>query len=73
MSRRRLRIIDRGATFVIRGWRGGDLAAEANIRVVWTGVSQGWVGQAKDLADLVAYLEYRNVGLVVEPEGGEAA
>lgn len=73
MSRRRIRIIDRGDTFVVRGWRGGDLAAEAGIRVVWTGVSQGWVGQGRDLGDLVAYSEYRNVGLTVEAEGGDAA
>lgn len=70
-GRGRIRLIDRGRTFVVRGWRGGDLAREAGIRVVYNGVAQGWVGDGHHLPDLVAYLEYRNVGLTVETVGGE--
>lgn len=71
MSRRRIKLVDRGRTFVVRGWRGGDLAGEAGVKVVFNGVAQGWVGDGRDLADLLAYLEHRHVGVTIESQGGE--
>lgn len=73
MSRRRLKIVDRGPTFVMHGWRSGDLAHEAGVRAVFNGVAGGWVGDASRLPDLMAYLQYRNIVVSVVPQGGDAA
>jgi hypothetical protein len=73
VSRRRLKIIDRGNTVVLHGWRAGDLAKEADVRAVFNGIAGGWVADASRLPDLVAYLQYRNVTVSIVPEGGDAA
>ena len=69
MSRRRIVLIDRGATFVVRGWRGGELAREAGMWPVFNRVAQGWVLDTKVLPDFVAYLEYRNIAVMVRADG----
>jgi hypothetical protein len=73
MSRRRVNILDRGATFVCRGWQMGELLKEAGIQAPWNGVAAGHVGDARRLADLVAYLSYRNIAFEVVPETDDAA
>ncbi len=63
--RRRLRILDRGNTFVVTGWDAHRLALSAGVRTVYNGVAQGWVGDGRKLPSLVAYAEYRNVDVEI--------
>lgn len=59
--RRRLRIDVDGSTFVLRGWRGGDLAREAGLKPIWSATAGGWQMDTTRLPDLRAYLDFRNV------------
>ncbi len=72
---RHLKIIDRGDTFVLHGWHAGDLAKEAGVKAVFNGIAGGWVADGTRLPDLMAYLQYRNIGvrLLPEPPSGGAA
>ncbi|MDP9822775.1 hypothetical protein [Nocardioides massiliensis] len=66
MSRRRITIeLDR-PLMIVRGWRAGDLAREAGLRPIWSGVSSGWMLDASRLPDLSAYLESRNIPVVID-------
>lgn len=75
---RRITVTKDGACLVVRGWRAADLAREAGLRPVYSGVSRGWLLDVRRLSDLVAFLESRNVPVVIEdPEqlellGGDA-
>lgn len=69
--RRHLKVIDRGDTFILRGWKASELAKEAGVKTCFNGVSGGWVGDGKRLPDLLAYLQYRNITVSLVPVGGD--
>ncbi len=54
-----------GWTFSAKGWRAVDLMREAGIKPIFIGGS-GWTADYRRLADLVAYLEHRNIPVVIE-------
>ena len=81
MTRRRVRVEVRDTTFVLRGWQANELANSAGVKVIYSGVSAGWLGDRHRLGDVLAYLDHRCVAYVVEdpdqgglwPDGGDAA
>jgi hypothetical protein len=72
--RRRLTVVlaEGGATFVLRGWRGGELARDAGLKPVWSaaaGGNGGWILDASRPPDLLAAADRRNIAVQVEGVG----
>lgn len=58
-----------GATFVLRGWGGGQVARDAGLRPIFSGSaggSGGWILDATRLPDLLAAAQSRNIAVLVE-------
>lgn len=61
MTRRLISVEVDGTIFAIRGWKAHGLALGAGLRPTYSGVRGAWVADSSRLAELVAYLQYRNI------------
>lgn len=61
MSRPRIRIVEQSNTLQVTGRRAGDLLRGGGFKPIFVGTAQAYLLDRNRLADLAAYLDYRNV------------
>lgn len=72
MSRRTITLTLSGSIVVAKGWRCGPLVVEAGVRPTHSASAGGWMFDRHKLADVEAYLQSRNIPVVViDPDQGE--
>jgi hypothetical protein len=76
MSRHRIVVIDRGDLVVVRGWQAGSVLQDGGIKGVYSASAGGHMVDHRRLADVVALLESRHIGVRIvdeTPGPGDAA
>lgn len=72
-ARRRVAGTIDGSVVIFQGWRVADLLRAADTKPIYAASAGGWMVDLSRLADVVAYLEYRNVAVTVTaPESASA-
>lgn len=60
------RAVNGGSDYVLTGWKADETIEAAGIGPVWSKLHDGWILYARDVPDVVAAAQYRNVQIVGE-------
>ena len=69
----RLHITQRERTIVVRGHKAGRILTEGGFTPFFVGTVRGFMLDVDRLADLAAWLDYKNIPFEVTTRGGDAA
>lgn len=68
MRGRTITVTDRGTTIVMTGHKVAEVARHAGLRPIYSGVSQGWVTDARRLPDFLAFCQSRRIEVTIVDE-----
>ncbi|MBM0128058.1 hypothetical protein [Pimelobacter simplex] len=67
-TRRRITVTIDGRVAIFKGWQVAALLKEAGTKPIYAGTVAGWMIDRHRLADVLAYLDERNIAVTISSE-----